>query len=80
MKIRSVKPNNRRKVFEVRTSSKSLVLPYAKVRPRPTSDDPIARAFVDKDLGGEGFTYILASGKEGTIHIEQVLEYNQDPN
>lgn len=23
---------------------------------------------------------MLASGKEGTVHIEQVLEYNQDPN
>ena len=23
--------------------------------------------------------YLLASGKHGTVHIEQVLEYNQDP-
>jgi hypothetical protein len=35
---------------------------------------------VDKELGREGFTYVLESGKEGTVHIEQVLEYNQDPS
>lgn len=32
------------------------------------------------ELGGEGFSYVLASGKEGTGHSEQVLEYNQDPS
>lgn len=79
MKIRSVRHNNRKKAFEVRTSTKSFVFPYAKGDPEPTADDPIARVFVDKELGREGFTYVLESGREGTIHIEQVLEYNQDP-
>ena len=27
----------------------------------------------------EAFSYRLASGREGTIHIEPVLEYNWDP-
>jgi hypothetical protein len=31
-------------------------------------------------LPGEGFTYELQSGETGTVHIEQVLEYNRDPN
>jgi hypothetical protein len=31
------------------------------------------------DLGREAFTYVLESGREGSIHVEQVLEYNQDP-
>jgi hypothetical protein len=35
---------------------------------------------VDKELGGEGFTYELQSRKTGTIHAEQVLQYNRDPN
>jgi predicted XRE-type DNA-binding protein len=35
---------------------------------------------VDEELGREGFTYVLRSGSEGTIHIDQVLEYNRDPN
>ncbi len=80
MKIRSVSPNNRRKAFEVKTSARSFVFPFAKVAPQPTADDPVVRVFVDKELGREGFTYVLKSGREGTVHIEQVLEYNQDPD
>ena len=34
---------------------------------------------MDEELGREGFTYVLASGQEGTVHMEQVLESNQDP-
>ena len=34
---------------------------------------------MDKEIGKEGFTYVLASGEEGTVHIEQVLDYNRDP-
>ena len=28
----------------------------------------------------EGFTYRLADGAEDTIHVDAVLEYNQDPD
>ncbi len=80
MKVRGVKFNNRRKAFEIRASTKYLIFPFAKVDPRPTADDPIAQVFMDKELGGEVFTYVLESGREGTVHIEQVLEYNQDPD
>jgi hypothetical protein len=34
---------------------------------------------VDRELGDEACTYVLASGDEGTVHIDHVLEYNQDP-
>ncbi len=34
---------------------------------------------MDSELGREGFVFVLESGKEGVVHIEQVLEYNQDP-
>ena len=79
MKIRSVTHNNRRKAFEVKTATKTLIFPYAKVDPPLTSDDSIVQVFVDEELGREGFTFVLKSGDEGTVHIEQVLEYNQDP-
>ncbi len=79
MKIRLVKHNNRKKAFEIRASGKALQFPYSKVNPRPRGGDPIERVFVDKEMGSESFTYVLESGKEGTVHIEQVLEYNQDP-
>lgn len=80
MRIRSVRHNNRKKVFEVRTSAKALAFPYAKADPKPTPDDPVKRVFVDEELGREGFTYQLESGLTGTIHVEQLLEYNLDPN
>lgn len=79
MKIRAVAGNNRKKVFEVTTSSRTLIFPYAKLDPQPTVQDPLEQVFVDQELNREGFTYILTSGREGTVHIEQVLEYNQDP-
>ena len=79
MKIRVVIGNNRKKAFEVKTSTRTLVFPYAKVDPQPTVYDPLERAFVDRELDREGFTYVLMSGREGTVHVEQVLEYNQDP-
>jgi predicted XRE-type DNA-binding protein len=79
MKIRSVKPNNRKKAFEIKISNKTLPFPYSRLELQPSTDDPIASVYVDKELGSEGFTYVLKSGKDGTIHIDQVLEYNQDP-
>jgi hypothetical protein len=79
MKIQSVTHNNRKKAFQVKASKKLFQLPYSKVDPQPGAADPIARVFVDKELGSKGFTYVLESGKEGTVHGEQVLEYNQDP-
>ena len=80
MKIRSVKANNRRKAFEVRAGMKRLMFPFARLEVPPTPDDPMARVFVDQELGMEGFTYVLQSGREGTVHIEAVLEYNRDPD
>ena len=79
MKIRAVSYNNRKKVFEIKTSAETFVFPYAKAAPEPTAQEPVERVFVDEELDREGFTYVLASGKEGTVHIEHVLEYNQDP-
>jgi len=31
-------------------------------------------------LSNEGFTYLLQNGKEDTIHIDAVLDYNEDPD
>ncbi len=80
MKIRSVSFNNRRKGFEVRTWSKTYWYPYARLEVQPGREDRIDRVFVDEELGREGFTYELESGREGTVHVEQVLEYNKDPS
>jgi hypothetical protein len=79
MKIRSVTHNNRKKAFEVRTSTKALVFPFSKADSPPTIQDPVAEVSVDAEAGREAFTYVLQSGKTGTVHVEQVLEYNRDP-
>src|SRR5258708_5102186 len=79
MKVRSVAYNNRKKVFEVRTAAKTLVFPYSKADPQPNSQDPVRSVAVDKEIGREGFTYSLESALTGTVHVEQVLEYNRDP-
>ena len=80
MKIRRVRINNRRKAFEVATAGRHLFFPFAKVEVRPKPNDPIVDVYVDKELGSEGFTYVLKSGKEGSVHIDDVLDYNQDPD
>ena len=56
MKIRAVAGNNRKKVFEVTTSTRTLVFPYAKLDPQPTVQDTLERVFVDPELNREGFT------------------------
>ncbi len=80
MKIRSIKSNSRKHEFSVVTySGAEYFLPYSKADPSPSSDNRVEEVSVDKELGKEAFTYILESGQEGTVHIEQVLEYNEDP-
>jgi hypothetical protein len=75
-----VSANNRKKAFEVRTASRTLWFPFAKSAPAPTVEDRVSRVFVDHELAREAFTYVLDSGREGSIHADQVLEYNQDPS
>ena len=80
MKIKKVFPNNRRKVFEVIVNGKSLLFPYARLAVRPEADNRVIKAFVDPELGNEAFTYTLARGQEDSVHVDQILEYNRDPN
>ena len=79
MKIQTVKYNNRKRAFEVCTRRETMMFPYSKSEPIPSSSDPVVEVFVDSELGREAFSFILESGGEGTVHVEQVLDYNQDP-
>jgi hypothetical protein len=79
MKITSVGADSRKRAFEVRTAKGVFEFPYAKVDPAPSEADRVAAVHVDEELGREGFTYRLESGAEGTVHIDQVLDYHQDP-
>lgn len=80
MKIRKVEANNRKKVFEVSAGKRTYPLPYAKLRLQPSASNRVVEAAPDPELGNEAFTYRLESGEEDTIHIDAVLEYNQDPD
>ena len=81
MKVQKVSINNRRKEFSVATRAGTVfTFPYAEADPGPSSTNRIEKVFVDRELGNEAITYVLNSGDEGSLHIEQILEYNEDPN
>ena len=79
MKVKTVAANNRRKAFEIETSSETYTLPYAALAVQPDTDNRVEEVFPDDDLGREGFTYRLADGQEDTIHLDAVLKFNRDP-
>jgi len=79
VKIRSIKANNRKRAFEISTSRGVFPYPYVKVDPMPTPDDPIVVISLDEETGHATATYRLASGAEGWVHVEQALDYNQEP-
>ena len=80
MKIRSVTLNNRKREFLITTySGTAYAYPYAKCDPAPAPEDRVETVSVDRELGREAVTFTLESGREGSVHIEQVLEFHQDP-
>ena len=79
MKVRKVVANNRRRVFEVHTARGMLPFPYSRAEPTPTPEDRIVRVYPDPEIGNDGFTWELESGAEGTLHLDAVLDYNEDP-
>ena len=79
MKITSVAANNRRHAFEVVTRRGQWPFPYSKTDPSPSPRDPIVELYVDPELAREGFTYVLASGAEGSVMMDHVLDYNEEP-
>jgi hypothetical protein len=79
MKIIKVIPNNRKRAFEVHTRSKQYLFPYAVVKPTPSRLNRVKEVHLDSEMANEGFVYQLASGEEGAVHIDHVLEYSRDP-
>ncbi len=80
MKIREVRPDNRRRCLHVETAEgREFRFPYARLRVSPGPRESIHDVKVEEELGNEAFTYRLADGREDTIHVDAVLDYNQDP-
>ena len=80
MKIVDVKVNYRKKAFEVATAKGEYAFPFAKLPAKPTISDRVREVYPEPEAGGEAFTYKLASGVQDTVHLDAVLEYNQDPD
>lgn len=79
MKIQQVATDNRRRRFEVGVRGEVFPFPYALVDPTPTVTNRVVEAGPDPELGNEAFTYVLESGEEGSVHIDAVREFNEDP-
>lgn len=80
MKISKVVVNNRKGQLELTTRSGDVhPVPFTKLDPLPSPHDRIGAAYVDRELASEAVTYVLESGAEGAVHIDQALEYNRDP-
>ncbi len=50
----------------LRRHRKLVLFPFARLEDQPTASDPITTVDVDRDLGKEGFAYVLASGRAAT--------------
>ena len=79
MKIRSVRSASRRRAFAVTTARGVHEFPWSQLDVAPSTADPVVEVAPDPELGGDGFTYRLASGVEGTVHIDHVLRFVRDP-
>jgi len=80
VKIHSLKAANRRKKFVLHTETGAkYAFPYAQCAPAPEPGNRLLEAFIYDELANEAFSYRLQSGDEGSVHLEQVLEYNEEP-
>ena len=80
VKIKSVASNNKKREFLITNrAGREFCFPYHKAAPPINRDDHVRKVYVDAELAREAFTYLLDSGEEGSIHIEQVLDFNKDP-
>ncbi|MFN2426072.1 MAG: helix-turn-helix domain-containing protein [Candidatus Binatia bacterium] len=72
--------NLRKKQLELVTRAGAVYpMPFVKLDPRPSVKDPIVDVYVDRELANEAATFILASGREGAVPLDHVLDYNRDP-
>ena len=80
MKIKSVTANNRQRCFVIETRKGALTFPFAKLDRMPSRTNRVKEVYVDRELGKEAITYVLESGKEDSVHVDDFLNYNKDPD
>jgi len=79
-KIKSVEVNFRKKAFEIKTKKGIFPFPFCFLALKPSKNDPIQKVYVDPEIENRGFTYVLTSGKEDTVLMDQILFVNKDPD
>ena len=79
MKIDSVTVSHRTKSFTISYKGKKMNFPFAKLNVRPRNREKIVKLYIDPETANEWFTYQLSSGREGSVPLDAVLEYNKDP-
>lgn len=80
MTLKGFSVNNRKREFVLDTPRGVFSYPFVKADPPPTADDPIVDVFLDiEELGGDGITYFLKSGAEGTVLEDMAYDYNSEP-
>jgi hypothetical protein len=79
VKVRGVTFSNHRRDFCVRVGGRVQRYSYARLEDPPEAGDSVVEAVPDPEIANEGFVYRTASCRTGTVHAEQVLDYNQDP-
>jgi hypothetical protein len=79
--VLSARINNRRREFEIELSDRGVLsFPYRLAEPPPTREDPVRDCYVDPELGGDGVTFVLRSGAEGSVLADHVRELHRDPS
>ena len=79
MKVKKVVANLRTKAFDVLAGGRKFSFPFSRLKAPPTRKDPIVKLYIDPEVAWHGFTYVLASGVEDTILLDQILDYLRDP-
>jgi hypothetical protein len=79
MKISRVVAYPRRACFIITIKNKRYEFPFAYLKHRPNSRNPVVVVHPDMEVGSEAFFYRLKNGKSDTVLAEQVLHYNRDP-
>ena len=79
MIIRGVWVNNNKKSLEIKTDKGEFSLPFSSLDLLPKPENKIKEIYVDKELGKKAVTYVLESGEEDSVHLDEFLDYNKDP-
>ena len=80
VRLKKVICNMRKRTFLAEIKNLAYEFPFSRLEVVPTVEDPIVKLYIDPELAYEGFTYILRSGKEGSVVWDQFLDYNKDPD